>query len=73
MCSYDLKPSLDPDRREALIADVTCAVYQAVLREGCRSNWLDLQLTLWDVVRSRLEAWAPAKEVPLLIEGSEPR
>jgi hypothetical protein len=44
-------------RQEALIADVTVAVYQLVLREARPSNWLDLQLALWHVVRNRVEAW----------------
>ncbi len=68
MCSHDLKPVADSDRREALIADVTCAVYQVVLKGMPRSNWLDLQLALWHTVRSRLEAWDPAESVPGLRE-----
>lgn len=57
MPSHDHKPSLRDDRQEAFIADVTCAVYQVVLRDAHPSNWLDLQLALWDVIRCRLEAW----------------
>ena len=44
-------------RHEALIADVTIAVYEVVLGEARPANWLDLELALWGVVRNRLEAW----------------
>lgn len=70
MCSHDLKPVADSDRREALIADVTCAVYQVVLKGMPRSNWLDLQLALWHAVRSRLEGRDPLESAPSLGEGT---
>ena len=60
MPSHDLGHVSHHDRIEAVIADVTCAVYQVVLSEVRPSNWLDLQLALWDVVRSRFEAWGLA-------------
>jgi len=59
----DTKSSLPHDRAEALIADVTNAVYQLVLRETRPSNWLGLQLALWAVVRTRVEAMSPPSAV----------
>lgn len=66
MTSRDLTRSLSHDQQEELIADVTCAVYQIALSEARNLNWLDLQLALWRVVRSRLEAWGPNDgDIPL--------
>lgn len=57
MRSHDMTSFSRHSRQEALVADVTIAVYEVVLREACPSNWLDLQLALWRVVRNRVEAW----------------
>ena len=58
MRSHDMTSFSRHSRQETLIADVTVAVYQLVLREARPSNWLDLELALWRVVRNCVESWS---------------
>ncbi|QDT53048.1 hypothetical protein Pan44_10630 [Caulifigura coniformis] len=63
MHSSEFILSNDDDRLEAFIADLTTAVYQAVLSSGA-INWLDLQLSLWRVVRECIAEWEVIDNVP---------
>jgi hypothetical protein len=82
--SHDMTSFSRHSRQETLIADVTIAVYQLVLHEARPSNWLDLELALWRVVRNRVESWSSidggssvssnrhhAEHVPLLSSTAE--
>jgi hypothetical protein len=50
-----------PDRGARLgnfAAELTCAAYRLVLRQGFEGSWLQVELALWEALTETVETWA---------------
>jgi hypothetical protein len=59
-------PQLDTERNaelDHLSCELTSAVYNAVLRGSTPHNWLELQLNLWNAIKTRLEVLREVKQI----------
>jgi hypothetical protein len=55
--------SFDFDTTEEFIAAVTDIAYQALLRQGLRESFLDVQLRLWNEIREAYHEHRAAEPV----------